>query len=761
MNKAITEGLQFTPAPFSAGLQNWSSGAGTAGAPSYENVVNAAFVPADPDFGGCLELLKTSSQQLLRSFATTPILPGCYLRVSARVKAMAGAMPSLRVSILPLDAQGAPLPDAPNTGPVMALQSYGQEVTVSAILGTGARTGVDMALGLGAAAAHIGLQLEGPNGGVVRIDDIEVEDITAVFLRDMLGWVDVRDYGAVGDGTTDDSAAFEAADAVADGRLVKVPAGQYFLGQNVTFENPVAFEGTVTMPDSAFLSLTRNFDLPSYIAAFGDEVQAFRKAFQALLNNADHEGLDLGGRRINLRAPIDMQAAVANRTEYAQRRHIRNGQFYVENSSAWDSEIATSLATYSQSAPLELSNVANVANIAVGSLVEGAGVGREVYVREKNIAQARLVLSAPLYDAVGKQEFTFTRFKYILDFSGFEKLSKFSISDVEFLCRGQASGILMAPEGLIFQLRDCFITDPKDRGLTSPGRGCQGMLIDRCQFLSNETGQPAQTRTTIAMNANANDVKLRDNRITQFRHFAVLGGTSSLILGNHWFQGDDEPEGVRTAGLVLTSSHNRATITGNYIDNCSLEWTNEHDPDPDFANEFSFSGLSITNNIFQTIGVAPWFRFIVVKPYGQGHFIIGLTITGNIFRAIQGDIERIDHVDTSFASLNYARFRNILVQGNAFNSIERGTRNPAVVRHSQNSPASTWTVDCAGPLPFGGWAQNIEALVSVAPQTTASGATRHDMPHCTTAQGTARDQVTLQFPVPVSGEMALTVRIDN
>ena len=131
MNKAITEGLQFTPAPFSAGLQNWSSGAGTAGAPSYDNVVNAAFVPADPDFGGCLELLKSSSTQLLRSFSTTPILPGCYLRVSARVKAMAGAMPSLRVSILPLDAQGAPLADAPNTGQAVALQSYGQEVTVS------------------------------------------------------------------------------------------------------------------------------------------------------------------------------------------------------------------------------------------------------------------------------------------------------------------------------------------------------------------------------------------------------------------------------------------------------------------------------------------------------------------------------------------------------------------------------------------------------------------------------------------------------
>jgi hypothetical protein len=64
-------------------------------------------------------------------------------------------------------------------------------------------------------------------------------------------------------------------------------------------------------------------------------------------------------------------------------------------------------------------------------------------------------------------------------------------------------------------------------------------------------------------------------------------------------------------------------------------------------------------------------------------------------------------------------------------------------------------------LPFGGWAQNIEALVSLAPQLTAAGATRHDMPHCTTAQGAARDQVTLGFGAPVSGEMALTVRIDN
>ena len=38
----------------------------------------------------------------------------------------------------------------------------------------------------------------------MRIDDIEVEDITSAFNRTMMDWVDVRDFGAVGDGVTDD-----------------------------------------------------------------------------------------------------------------------------------------------------------------------------------------------------------------------------------------------------------------------------------------------------------------------------------------------------------------------------------------------------------------------------------------------------------------------------------------------------------------------------------------------------------------------------
>ena len=78
MNKAITDGLVFTPPPFSAGLSNWSSGDGTVGSPSYQGSANAALVPADQDFGGCLELLKTATTQKLRAYFQTPMVPGSH-----------------------------------------------------------------------------------------------------------------------------------------------------------------------------------------------------------------------------------------------------------------------------------------------------------------------------------------------------------------------------------------------------------------------------------------------------------------------------------------------------------------------------------------------------------------------------------------------------------------------------------------------------------------------------------------------------------
>ena len=761
MNKAITDGVLLMPPAFAGGLDVWSSGDGTPGSDTYDGAANAAFVPADQDFGGCLELQKTDAVQKLRAMGETPLLPGCYLQIKARVKAVSGNLPSVRIAAWAGGGGGSNVGGVVQVGPSVALTTYGEIVEVTAIVGAGQRGGVDMAWGTAALYGHFGLDLTGPSGGIVRIDDIEITDITSAFLRDMISLVDVRDFGAVGDGTTDDSTAFEAADSAAAGRRVLVPAGIYRLDSSVTFKSDVVFEGTVTMDADTMLVLTKTFDLPTYIDAFGDEELAFKKAFQALLNNSDHESLDMGGRRVAVTAPIDMQAAVPNRTSYSTRRVIRNGQLAAQAGAAWDSETATSQATYDPANAFTLSSVTNVANIQVGSLVEGAGVGREIYVRAKNVGAQTLTLSAPLYGANSTQTYTFTAFKYLLDFSGFSKLSRFGMDHIEFDCSGDASGIRLPVTGIIFALTDCYITKPKDRGITSIGDGCQGMLIDRCQFLSNEDPLTVSERTTIALNANSNDVKLRNNRATRFKHFAVLEGSNSVVLGNHFFQGDSVTGGVRSPGLVICNGYTSATISGNYIDNCFIEWTNERDPTPDFTGGHSFAAMSIEGNIFLTSGAASWFSYIVIKPHGSGHFLNGVGITGNNFRSIQGGIDRVDWVDTSIADLDYDRFKDVTFSGNSYHQISKQVENPMRIAHSEETPSATWEIDLAGELPFSGPARRIDALVILDEVRDTSGNPVFLMPHTIAQQGPNKDRVQIAWGQPVAGDVAVTVRIDK
>lgn len=761
MNKAITDGVLLMPPAFESGLDVWSSGDGTPGSDTYDGDINAAFVPADQDFGGCLEVLKTDTTQKLRYMGETPLLPGCYLRVTARIKVVSGNIPNVRIASWAGGAGGAHVTGLTEVGPQIALTTYGQVVEITAIVGAGLRTGVDMVWGAAPLYGHFGLDLTGANGGVVRIDDIVVEDITSVFLRDMMAMVDVRDYGAVGDGLTDDQAAFEAADAGSNGRRVMVSEGTYYLGDSMTFDSRVQFEGTVVMPTDKILSLTKNYDLPAYIDAFGNEELAFKKAFQALLNNSDHESLDLGGRRIYVTEPIDMQAAVANKDNYATRRHISNGQFEAASNGDWADEVATSQATYDPSSNKTLSNVVNVANVPVGALVEGNGVGREVYVRSKNVAAQEVTLSLPLYNASGTQNYTFTRFKYLLDFGGFSQLSKFSMSDIEFQCSNVCSGILLPPAATALHIKDSYFTHPKDRCITAHGDGDQGMIIDRCQFISNESTKLSQDRTSIVLNANANDIKLRNNRVVHFRHFAVIGGSNALVTGNHWFQGDTASSGIRTAGVVFTQLNCRAIVNGNYIDNASIEWTNEHDQAPEFVSELSFSGLNVSDNTFLSSHVAPWFTFLIVKPYGTGHFLNGMTVTGNIFRNVAGNIDRAESVDTSFADLNYDRNKNVTFSGNLYNQVDEPASNPLVFKYSQNTAASKWTVPCAPNLPFGGWAQTVEGIVANGKISTASNAAHFGMPYVGNKQGASSDQISLTWSEPVSGEVVVRVRMDD
>lgn len=762
MNKAITDGLEFNPPLFEEGLENWSRQDGLPGSDTYATSGNAVVVPADQDFASCVEMIKTDATQQLRSMDRTPILAGCYLRVTARVKAISGSLPAVRIAALPIASNGSAVAGLTQTGAETQLSAYGRVETVTAIIGTGNRGGVNMAWDEQVANAHVGLDLTGATGGVIRIDDLTIEDVTGAYLRTMMDWVDVRDYGAKGDGTTDDTNAFLAADAAANGREVLVSAGTYRLTEHVTFNERVRFEGTVTIPASKRLSLVQNFDLGAYVDAFGDEEEGFKNAIQALFNFTDHDTLDMQGRRVLLTEPLDVQATVYDKDTYANQRKIRNGQIDVDGSAAFTDTVVTAAANFDSAEPTRLLNIANVANIPVGSLVSGnTGVGREIYVTAVSVANNFVELSNPLYGAPGTQTYTFRRFKYMMDFSGFANLQRFTLQDIEFLMAGQCSGVLLPLNGLIFHMKDCFFTGPKDRAITSHGTGCQGMLIDRCQFLSNENTSRVQDRTSIAFNVNKNDTKIRNNRANKFRHFAVMGGSGHIVSGNHFFQGDNETLGQRSAGIVFADAQSKTVFTSNYVDNCYIEWTNEYDPNPEFSSELSFGGLQIIGNIIFSSDVPSSYAPIHIKPYGSGHFVNGVTITGNNFKTIKGQtLDRVDMVDTTFADLDHSRYVDVSVHSNTFYAVTKQFQNPITVPLTQGSASINWDVDLTNYLPFGGEARLVQAVMPEGRITNASNDTIWEMPYGTAKVNTDNQSVRLTWPQAAKGKVFVTARCD-
>ena len=140
MNKAVTDGLVFTPPKFAEGLTVWSRGDGTPGSPTYDGAADAAVVSADADFGSCLEMQKTETTQSLRYMGQTVVVPGCYLQVSAMVKAIAGNFPTIKVAAYAADGAGLPLSGVVTVGPTVTLDTYGEVTTVRAIVGTGTTT---------------------------------------------------------------------------------------------------------------------------------------------------------------------------------------------------------------------------------------------------------------------------------------------------------------------------------------------------------------------------------------------------------------------------------------------------------------------------------------------------------------------------------------------------------------------------------------------------------------------------------------------
>ena len=762
MNVAITNGLQLMPPAFRAGLGAWSRSDGASGSATWAQAANAGIVPSDQDFGSCLEIIKQESTTRVRFMGETPMIPGVYLRITARLKCVAGAFCSARIAGWAGNGARVHVDGLVEVGPVTPMTAYGEIIEISAVVSVGARQGVDMSWGTAPVFGRFGLDLVGANGGAIRIESLRIDDVTAAFIPQLIDWVDVRDFGAKGDGTTNDRAAFLAADRAANGGSIVVPEGDFFISGDIGINAPIRFKGRLVTPATTRVALLSSFNFPTYADAFKDETVGLRKALQALFGFTDHVALDLCGRRVNLTGPLSVSDYAPGLDSFSSRRVIMNGSISAVAGPEWTKGNWTSTASYNPSNPETLTNVANVGAIEIGSLVSGNGVGREVYVAGKNVSARTLTLSQPLYGGAGTRSYTFERFRYMFDFIDMTKLDRLNFQDIDFDCAGVASGIMLPPSGELMQIGNSYFGRPKDRAITSVGRGCQGMLIDNCHFVSDELELPVAQRRTVAINVNANDLKLRHNRFVRFCHFLVANGGGHTIIGNHWFQGDATNAGIRNAGLVLTLTNIQTTITGNYVDNASIEWTNEHSATPDFqGGEFSFGGLTITGNTFLTMRTAEWFSWLVVKPYGTGHFIHGLSVMGNVFKSLDGTVDRIDRVDSSIADLNYSRMRNVQFEANNFNNINVYVANPLTLQHQQNTADDAWTLPVVEGLPFRSWAQSVASVVAETAITTGSNQRVGLMPWVEMQVGGSRRQLRLNWSQPVKGRVSVMVRMDR
>lgn len=177
MNDPLPPALDLTPPPFAEGLYDWSRGDGTPTSPSYEDGEAGRIARNDADFGVCLELRKVETVQRLRYMGEVPLRPGACVEIVARIKALRGPAPSVRIAAWPGGAGGAALPDLPAAGPVTALAPHGAVTEVRAVIGRTVAPGVDLAWDARALYGHVGIDLVGPSGGVVRIADLAVREL--------------------------------------------------------------------------------------------------------------------------------------------------------------------------------------------------------------------------------------------------------------------------------------------------------------------------------------------------------------------------------------------------------------------------------------------------------------------------------------------------------------------------------------------------------------------------------------------------------
>jgi hypothetical protein len=333
-------------------------------------------------------------------------------------------------------------------------------------------------------------------------------------------FVNVLDFGAIGDGFANDTAAIQAALTYAESNnsSVYIPKGIYFIDAVLTANVPVIFNGVLKCGyniNAAGIRLrSQPIKITNYFMQYcngvfasvnaqggsGGDLNMGKAALQAAVNdwlaNRTFFTLDLEGRKILLNDTVNIDADLVSGIpgDFDQRRYFVNGKLTASASMAGS-------------------------NKAMLELISSSGNHRSEYIGFSNIV-----------------------------FEGF----------------GNASGLRCLNQYYGINFVNCYSRRPEEFTLyfdSPPGGSGSDVQITNCHFIGN-----AGTRTGIGIVYNGNDLHISNSAIAYHEVNLSITGGGQIIISNCHLYGTAENGAARKFPNIKISNARWTTINGCYID---------------------------------------------------------------------------------------------------------------------------------------------------------------------------------------------------
>ena len=387
--------------------------------------------------------------------------------------------------------------------------------------------------------------------------------------------INVKDFGAIGDGVTDDTAAIQAAlNASNNVEPVLIPKGNYVLTSTLTAFCPVIFNGVISVSSLSSVS----FKLKSQPIVFND----YRKIY-------------MGTEWTNpnsLLAGIALQRAVDELAE-SLRYHTLEGE----------------------GASIALGHSINVDSFpAVG-----------LFGRFKTIQNLTVVLSAgfgirnPTTQAV-----TTSAQAYAFDINAPTTPSTFGFSFNNVTIYGQKNG-----NGIYYGIQDnnqessivnCNFTNFYNKGIKS----IHPLKISKCRLTGGEFNLRDADRITTGIELYAGDSEIIDTTVSYCKTGIYAEGSSLTLMDVHCFNGSTDNE---SPVLWVNNANADMRATGCYFDNGPI-WIY-----PLSSVSDTFGRCTFDSSVFTwgstSAGNRSW---VVAKPVQSDAKLRGIITTGCQFR---------------------------------------------------------------------------------------------------------------------------------